>query len=198
MRSRERAGCAAVSCVRRALALACACAPAFACHGDMVDQARYESFSPSSRWPDGTSARPIPAGTIARDAEAFEAPPPAGAADRLPFVLTQAGIERGRERYGIYCAPCHGALGDGRGMIVQRGFQQPPTFHQERLRAAPYRHFYQTISRGIGAMGEYGSDVPPHDRWLIAAFIRALQRSQSVPIEELPETQRAELARSGR
>lgn len=131
---------------------------ASSCHRDMVDQPHYETYSPSSRWSDGTSARPLPEGTVAREPapdDAEDLPGPGvGTRTELPFALTADGLARGRELYGVYCTPCHGALGDGRGMVVQRGFQQPPSYHSDRLRQAPYGHVYQVITQGFGAMLE--------------------------------------------
>ena len=158
------------------------------CHLDMHDQPHYEPMSPSARFRGGSSALPLPPGTVPRDAdEAFEPPAEIALQNSPPYPPTAEGLARGRERYGIYCVPCHGALGDGRGMIVQRGFQQPPSFHEPRLRAAPLGHFYQVITNGFGAMAEYASDVPPADRWLIAMYVRALQRTQSAaPVDQQP------------
>ncbi|WP_371824444.1 cytochrome c [Methylocystis sp. MJC1] len=110
----------------------------------------------------------IPSGV--RSFEAHEAPAP-----EISITL----LERGRERYNIYCAPCHGANGDGKGMIVQRGFPAPPSYHIQRLRDAPPQHFFDVITQGFGAMYSYAERVRPVDRWAIAAYIRALQRSQS-------------------
>lgn len=95
--------------------------------------------------------------------------------------ISIALLERGHERYTIYCAPCHGPSGDGKGMIVQRGFPPPPSYHIQRLRDAPPQHFFDVITKGFGAMYSYAERVPPADRWAIAAYIRALQRSQSAP-----------------
>jgi mono/diheme cytochrome c family protein len=162
------------------------------CHRDMMDQPRYEYLSPSSRWSDGSAARPIPEGSIARDA------PEAYAADGgNPIAWTQSNLERGQERYQIYCSPCHGALGDGDGMIVQRGFQRPPSYHEQRLRDAPDAHLFQVISQGFGKMLEYGSDIEVSDRWRIAMYVRALQRSQNAGLADVPDPQRAALGGSG-
>ncbi len=92
--------------------------------------------------------------------------------------VTRQSLARGRERFNIYCAVCHGATGDGNGMIVQRGFPQPPSFHDQRLRDAPAGHFVDVITNGYGVMYSYASRVAPEDRWAIAAYIRALQLSQ--------------------
>lgn len=110
-----------------------------------------------------------------------------------PPALTAALLARGKERYEIYCTPCHGYLGDGDGMIVRRGFPQPPSFHGDALRNAPTRHFYEVATNGWGAMYSYADRVGPDDRWAIAAYIRALQTSQNTAAAELPETVRGTL-----
>ncbi len=122
-----------------------------------------------------------PEGTVARD----EAPAP------QPPVLTEALLQRGRERFDIYCAVCHGPAGYGNGEIVQRGFPAPPSYHIDRLRQAPTQHFYDVITNGYGAMFPYAQRVAPEDRWAIAAYIRALQASQDVPVSALTPAERA-------
>jgi cytochrome c553 len=106
--------------------------------------------------------------------------------DRIPFPVSKAVLERGRERYNIYCAPCHARTGDGNGMIVQRGYRRPPSYHTDRLRNAPLGHFFEVISNGFGAMPDYSAQIDPQDRWAIAAYIRVLQFSQDAPAELLP------------
>jgi mono/diheme cytochrome c family protein len=107
--------------------------------------------------------------------------------------VTLALLERGQERFRIYCTPCHSELGDGRGMIVQRGFPPPPSYHTERLRQAPVQHFYDVITNGHGVMYSYAERVQPADRWAIAAYIRALQRSQNAKIADVPAGERGAL-----
>jgi mono/diheme cytochrome c family protein len=102
----------------------------------------------------------------------------AEAAQSYPRPVTLALLERGRERFEIYCVPCHSPLGDGDGMVVRRGFPKPASYHVDRLREAPDRHFYDVITQGYGIMYAYGDRVDPEDRWAIVAYIRALQRSQ--------------------
>ncbi|HET7401270.1 MAG TPA: cytochrome c, partial [Usitatibacter sp.] len=99
-------------------------------------------------------------------------------ASAMPYPVTLALLQRGQERYGIYCVPCHSPLGDGDGMVARRGFPHPPSYHIDRLRRAPDRHFYDVITNGYGVMYAYGDRVAPPDRWAIVAYIRALQRSQ--------------------
>jgi hypothetical protein len=113
--------------------------------------------------------------------------------DTFPFEITAEVMARGRERYGIFCAPCHDAVGSGLGMIVQRGMKQPPSLHVERLRQAPPGYFYDVVTNGFGAMVDYADRVPVRDRWAIVAYLRALQLSQNAAIEDVPESERAGL-----
>lgn len=129
-------------------------------------------------------------GTIAR--EDSLAPRP----DRMPMAVDLPLLQRGQERFDIFCSPCHGRLGDGDGMVARRGFPHPPSFHQAALRGAPDTHFYDVISNGYGAMYSYASRVPPSDRWAIVAYIRALQYSQYAPAATLPDDLRKQLAAS--
>lgn len=150
------------------------------CRLDMVQQRRMDTYEPTSVWKDGTTARPLPEGVVARgdlDREArADAPPP----------VTPALLARGREQFGINCVPCHGAAGDGDGMIVRRGFPAPPSYHTRRLRAAPARHFVEVIADGYGVMYSYAARVSPEDRWAIAAYIRALQLSRHAQLADFP------------
>ena len=131
---------------------------------------------------DPTPAAVAPEGTVARDAPSATAPP-----------LTLALIERGRERFDIFCAPCHGRDGEGHGMIVERGFPTPPSYHIDRLRQAPTQHFYDVITEGYGAMYSYAARVSPRDRWAIAAYIRTLQASQHASVDDVPADKRGAL-----
>ncbi len=166
------------------------------CRHDMVDQPKYKPYSKSDLFADGTSARPVLEGTVARDElrtdrHRFEGIVEGKPADTLPFPVDRAVLERGRQRYTIFCTPCHGELGDGRGMIVQRGFSPPPPFYGKRPRAgqtpvgvyddlteAPVGHFFDVITNGHGAMYSYAARIPVDDRWAITAYIRALQLSR--------------------
>ncbi len=107
------------------------------------------------------------------------------AADAMPYPITMALLRRGRERFDIYCAPCHSPVGDGDGMVARRGFPHPPSYHSDRLRSAPDRHFYDVMTNGYGVMRSYADRVPPEDRWAIVAYIRALQLSQYARVEDL-------------
>ena len=111
----------------------------------------------------------------------------------FPFAVTREVLSRGRERYDIFCAPCHGLAGDGDGVIVQRGFRAPPSYHLDRLRSAPASHFFDVITSGFGAMYPYGYRVPIADRWAIVAYIRALQLSRQGTIDEVPPAERQKL-----
>ncbi len=152
---------------------------------DMADQAKYKAFDQSTLFADGTSARPIPTGTIARGHlrtdEAFYFGTKDGKpVTAIPMRITAADIQRGQGQFNIFCAVCHGRMGEGDGMVVQRGFPHPPSYHIKRLREAPIGHFFQVMTNGFGAMYSYKSRVSPADRWRIAAYIRALQLSQNV------------------
>ncbi|HEY6307926.1 MAG TPA: cytochrome c [Candidatus Angelobacter sp.] len=110
--------------------------------------------------------------------------------NELPLPLTRAVMDRGQERYNIYCSPCHARVGDGNGMIVQRGFKHPPSFHDPRLRNAPLGYFYEVISNGFGAMPDYAAQIKPADRWAITAYVRALQLSQNASEGDLTAGER--------
>jgi len=160
-------------------ALAIVAMLALASCDDMADQAKAKRYGAAAR--DAATSAPIP-GTVPRET-----------ADATPPPLDLALIERGQQRFDIFCAPCHGRVGDGDGMIVERGFPKPPSYHIDRLRRAPTRHFYDVITDGYGAMYAYAARVPPPDRWAIAAYIRALQASQSATPGDVPPERRADL-----
>jgi mono/diheme cytochrome c family protein len=168
------------------------------CRQDMHDAPRYEAFEANEGMPDGRASRNLPAGTVARgqlrDDEHFYTGKVNGVfATEFPFEITAADMQRGQERYTIYCTPCHGQLGDGRGMVVQRGLRQAASYHQDRLRNESAGYLYDVIANGFGAMQGYAEQVPPRDRWLIAAYVRALQLSQNARIEDVPEADRGRL-----
>ena len=147
-----------------------------------------------------SSARPLVEGTIARgtlqdDAAFFTGKSGAVLVDALPFPLTAEVLDRGQQRYNIYCAPCHGVSGNGDGMIVKRGYRQPPSYHVERMRTAPLGHYYDVMTNGFGAMPDYRAQVAPRDRWAIAAYVRALQLSQHAPAAEFPQEERDKLSK---
>ena len=138
---------------------------------NMVQQARYDEYEASPLYPDGMAMQHPPEGTVAQDW------PEHRAAERQP-PLTRALLERGRDRFGIYCTPCHAEDGSGDGIVPARGFPHPPDFRSARLRQAPASHFYDVMTNGYGVMYSYADRVPPRDRWAIAAYIRVLQQAQ--------------------
>ncbi|MCA0055974.1 cytochrome c [Mesorhizobium sp. B2-2-4] len=158
-----------------------------ACKQDMADQPRYDPLETSREFADGMSARTPVEGTVTRDADLAATP------DKFPYPITMALLQRGQQRFDIFCSPCHGRTGDGHGMVVRRGFPPPPTYHQDALRKAPDRHFYDVITDGYGAMYPYAARVEPRDRWAIVAYIRALQYSRHAAAGTLPESVRAKL-----
>lgn len=159
---------------------------------DMKDQAKYEPLEASEFYADGRASRPLVAGTVPRGMDSQLDPAYSGKneagqfVDEFPFPVTREVVQRGRERYDIYCSPCHGYDGYGQGMIVQRGFPAPSSFHTDGLRQAPVGYFYDVITNGFGRMYSYAYRVDPDDRWAIAAYIRALQRSQNATQQDVP------------
>jgi mono/diheme cytochrome c family protein len=178
---------------RRSPTLALVLAVALAASGckrqDMYTQGRYQSWDRNSFFSNGSSMRRPVAGTVARDA-------PNGPVAQ-PTAISAAMVARGHERFDIFCSPCHGRAGDGQGMIVQRGFPRPPSFHTDKLRKAKAALFYDTITHGHGAMYSYADRVPPGDRWAVIAYIRALQIGQDAQVAELPAQDRARLDGGG-
>jgi hypothetical protein len=169
-----------------------------ACRLDMHTQPKYKPLEQSSFFDDGRSERPVVPGTVARghlriDEHLYAGRINGQPADTFPFPITRQDLERGRERYNIYCSPCHDYTGSGRGMIVQRGFPPPPSYHIDRLRQAPVGYFFEVMTKGYGTMFSYADRVSPEDRWRIAAYIRALQLSQGATINDVPSEQRQQL-----
>ena len=163
--------------------LASATAIGLAACDNMANQPKlnpYElPYGARTNWP----VMPAPH-VVARDEPLH--PPPAP-------PVTMALLERGRQRFDIYCAPCHGRFGDGSGMIVQRGFPRPPSYYSDALRNAPSQHFYDVITNGYGVMFSYADRVEPADRWAIVAYIRALQASASASATDVPPAERSAL-----
>jgi cytochrome c553 len=151
------------------------------CEQDMYNQPKYKPYAAAPDFPNRQSALQPVEDTVAHDADLAPRP------ESLPVPLTQALLARGRERFDIYCAPCHGRVGNGEGMIAQRGFPHPPSLHSDRLRSAPDSYFYDAISMGFGRMYSYASRVSPPDRWAIVAYIRALQLSQHATRQDVDE-----------
>ncbi len=191
---------------------------------NMYDQPKYQPLAESPLWPDGQSARPLVPGVVVHSGGAWadtssgraglqpmlpaltatypvdeqgkrranlpEEPPTL----QNPIPLTVENLQRGRERFDTYCAPCHSPAGDGDGMVVRRGFPRPPSYHTERLRRAADQHFYDVISHGYGVMYPYADRIEPHDRWAIVGYIRALQLSQNARLGDVPEGERNRLS----
>jgi mono/diheme cytochrome c family protein len=174
-----------------------------ACQQKMADQPRYKPLAKSEFFGDDRSARPAVEGTVARGAlqtdELFYTGKIGGKeADVFPYPIGETMFRRGRERFDIYCAPCHDRTGRGEGLVVRRGFRPPPSLHIDRLRQAPVGHFFDVMTRGLGAMPDYAEQVNPQDRWAITAYIRALQLSQQARLSDLPENERRRLAETKR
>jgi len=177
---------------------ACGALLSAGCLTDMHDQPRYEPLEASEMFADGQSARPTPAGTVARgqldEDEGFATGKTGGEfVLQIPVTIDRALLERGRQRFNIYCSPCHGRAATGDGMIVRRGFRKPPSLHIDRLREAPSGHFFDVMTHGFGAMPRYGAHIVPQDRWAIVAYIRALQLSQHAAPSDLPSAERTRL-----
>jgi Cytochrome C oxidase, cbb3-type, subunit III len=174
-------------------------ATAVGCRRDMFHQPSSRPLEPSDFFQDNHMAsRPVVAHTVARghleaDEALYKGKIGTNLVETFPFPITREVLDRGRERFDIYCSPCHGRTGEGNGMIVQRGFPAPPSYHIDRLRQAPVGHFYDVITQGYGIMYSYASRVEPADRWAIAAYIRALQRSQDARLAEVPPPERNKL-----
>jgi hypothetical protein len=182
----------------RPLSIALLAVPLLACRQEMYDQPKLTAFQRSSFFDDGRASRPKVPGTVARGELVLDEHLQTGRIDgelasTFPFPIDRAVLERGRERYGIFCTPCHDASGSGDGMVVRRGMKRPTSFHAERLRAAPPGHFFDVITNGFGAMFDYADRITPRDRWAIVAYVRALQASQSASLVDVPDAERARL-----
>lgn len=169
------------------------------CRQKMANQPQYDPLEPSAFFEDGMSARPRLAGTVARGELStnpfFDTGKVNGAiADGYPMPVTMAVVNRGQQRYDIYCSECHSRTGDGNGMIPARGYRRPPSFHTATLRTAPTGHFFDVMTNGFGAMPPYKTMIPPADRWAIVAYIRALQLSQHATVDDVPVADRAKLS----
>jgi mono/diheme cytochrome c family protein len=168
------------------------------CRDDMHNQPRYKPLAASEFFADHRSERPEVEGTVARghlriDTARYTGKFSGEDIDQFPIPIARADIERGRERFNIYCTPCHGRLGDGNGMVVLRGYRQAASYYSEKLMTAPVGHFFDVMTNGFGAMPSYASRVNPDDRWRIVAYIRALQLSESAKLTDVPQDQRQNL-----
>jgi len=170
------------------------------CRQNMHNQNKVRPLRQSTFYDDGLSARPIPQDTVARGGPGETIAPYDGltlarTTTATPPPITPALLRRGRERFDIFCSPCHDRTGSGHGMIVRRGYKQPTSYHSDRLRNVPIDYFVQVMTEGFGVMPSYAAQVPPEDRWAIAAYIRALQYSQNARLADLPADRRPAVER---
>jgi mono/diheme cytochrome c family protein len=184
--------------------------PAACYRQDMARQPKYRwPDQPSAFFADGSVDRPVEPGTVARGQldeddvrnTGLTGPGRAGAPDyatEFPYPVDDAMLKRGRERFNIYCAVCHGRTGYGDGKVVQRGYLKPPSYHEPRLRQMPVGRIFQIITRGYGGMPDYGDQIPVGDRWAIVAYLRVLQYSQNVPAGDLSDRDREKLGEGDR
>jgi hypothetical protein len=163
------------------------------CRQDMADQPKDKPLAPSDFFSDGRSERPLLENTVARGS--IENDPLFVARDSnvFPLPINLQLLERGQDRFKIFCSPCHGLQGDGNGMIAMRGMKHPPTYHQDRLRQVPNGYIYDVITNGFGAMLSYSAQIPPRDRWAIVAYVRALQLSRNAKTADLPRDLREKI-----
>jgi hypothetical protein len=164
---------------------------------DMANQPRVNPLAPSQFFDDGRSERPLIDNTVARGSienDSLFVPKDSNA---FPLALTKELLQRGQERYAIFCTPCHGLQGDGQGMIAMRGMKHPPSYHEDRVRAEPNGYYYDVVTNGFGAMYGYSAQIPPRDRWAIIAYVRALQLSRNAPVGGLPAELREKLMAGG-
>ncbi len=162
------------------------------CTMTMRDQPRIDPYEPNAFFPKDQSAQlpvedTVPYGEANTDDALYTGQVDGQYVEEFPFQITKEGLAYGQQRYNIYCSPCHGYTGNGDGMVVQRGFKEPPSFNQDRLREAPPGYFFYAISNGFGTMPSYANRIPVHDRWLIIAYVKALQLSQHASVTELPQ-----------
>ena len=178
-----------------AFLVVCLAVTGAACRQDMHDQPKYVPLRESTFFGDSRSARPVVEGTVARghlneDELTYTGKMNGQDATVFPAPVTAATMARGRQRFDIYCSPCHGRTGQGDGMIVQRGYRRPPSFLLERLLSAPVGHFFDVITNGFGAMPDYASQIRAEDRWAIIAYVRALQLSGHATLADVPQSER--------
>jgi cytochrome c553 len=185
---------------RRALAMIVASVALTGCRQDMHDAPSYRPLQASAFFANDASARMLVANTVARgqlreDELLYTGKVNGELVNEFPMPVTAEVMERGQQRFNVFCSPCHGRTGEGNGMIVQRGFRAPPSYDQERLRDAPVGYFFDVMTNGFGAMQDYSAQVPVADRWAIAAYIRALQLSRHATVADVPADRRGELDR---
>jgi len=188
-----------MAAIRRLGAAFAVCAAALVgCQQQMAEQPRCGPLEPSAFFADGRCAQQPVEGTVARgdlrlDEQLYTGKMNGQLVDALPFPFTRQILERGQQRFNIYCTPCHDHLGSGLGVIVRRGFSPPPSLHIERLRQAPLGHFFEVMTNGYGTMPKYSTQISTQDRWAIAAYIRALQLSQHATLADVPDEVRQRL-----
>jgi len=171
------------------------------CRRDMQDQPKFRPFRPTTFFADGRSQRPLVPGTVARgrldeDVLLCRGTVDGKPAEVFPFPVTAEVLARGRERYDIFCSPCHGRVGDGDGTVVERGMRRPESFHSERMRKAPPGRIFDAITNGFGVQYDFADRIPVEDRWAIVAYVRALQRSQAASLADAPPEAREKLTRA--
>jgi mono/diheme cytochrome c family protein len=165
---------------------------------DMYDQPKYKPLEPAQLWTDGRASRPSMPNTVPYSAGTLAATS-SGRGGRLTASRVamasydREALARGRQRFDIYCAPCHGAIGDGDGYITERGFPHPPTYHTERMRSVPDRYLFDVITHGYGVMYPYGDRIPESDRWAIVGYIRALQLAEHASVADVPDGEKSQL-----
>src|SRR5258706_10128072 len=164
---------------------------------DMANQPKNKPLSPSPFFEDGRSERPLVENTVARGSLANDELFVPKDSNNFPLPVNLALVERGAERYKIFCSPCHGLQGDGNGMVAMRGMKRPPSFHQDRLRQVPNGYIYDVMTNGFGQMLGYSAQIPPRDRWTIIAYVRALQLSRNAKAADLPAELREKLNQGG-
>ena len=164
---------------------------------DMGSQPKNKPLSPSEFFQDGRSERPVVENTVARDSVREDELYEPKESNSFPLAVDFALLERGEQRYKIFCSPCHGFQGDGNGMVAMRGMKHPPSYHQPRLRQVPNGYLFDVITNGFGVMMGYSAQIPPRDRWAIVAYLRALQFSRNAPAAELPAELREKLNAGG-
>ena len=184
--------------LRRGAVLVLLAAAVTACRQDMHDQPKYKPLRGSDIFADKRSARPFVPGTVARgtlreDTVLYTGKIGNDFVTEIPVGVTAELLARGQTQFQVFCSPCHGRTGRGDGMIVQRGFKKPSSYHVDRLRQAPIGYFYDVMTNGFGAMSDYSAQVPPQDRWAIAAYVRTLQYSQYAPAADVPAGKHPEL-----
>ncbi len=181
------------------LAACCLLPAVVACQQQMAEQPRYKPLQKSTFFADDRSARPLIPGTVARghldaDAAFYTGKTADGnLVEQLPVPLSDALLARGQDRFNVFCSPCHDRTGTGNGMVVRRGYPAPPSYHIDRLRQAPIGHFFDIMTHGFGRMPDYVAQVPPEDRWAIAAYIRALQLSRHDNVADVSADEKAKL-----